>query len=153
MKKKEPQKDGLESVRNSKDELEYDPQSSSAMESSSVSAYEVLRMIYKRVKAELLTRTNSNLKLLNAMIRCNPLERPTFLESQVRTVEQLDEFSEYVSNALSFVDKHDGQGAQGGEKIQLAAGTIETIRDILRDIEELQNRIKKNEVIFERPHD
>lgn len=116
----------------------------------------VLKMIYKRVKAELLTKQNVNLKLLNALLRCTGAQRYMLLESRIRRLEQLMEFSDYVQEALDFVEENDGKGAQGTERVQLGPDMIEMMRDVMRDIKELQKRLKmggKDGVVYERLHD
>lgn len=148
--KKEEGKGGcLESRLNEKQELEYDPfpsKKSEVSDGSNSQALMVLRMIYRRVKAELLMRDNHHFKLLHSLLQFDASQRVAFLESNFRQLDQLTLFTEYLRNAIEFVSNHDGHGEQGGERVQLTADTIEIMRDVMRDVDELRGRLNTNKV-------
>lgn len=142
IKKEEERFNGLEPIVNDRNELVFEPQKFSPSDRRQESpALSVLKLIYKRVKAEMLTKSDTNIKLLHTLLRCKPDERLTLLQQQLRRIELIMNFAEYVEDALAFVEAHDGRGMQGGEQVQLAAGTVEVLRDVLRDIRDFQRQL------------
>lgn len=72
--KQEERSGGLEPTLNENNELEYDPSKKSRYPSrpGASESLDVLKMIQRRVVAEIRTMGNLNLKLLNDLIRMNP---------------------------------------------------------------------------------
>eukprot|EP01033_Poteriospumella_lacustris_P008179 gene8179-5893_t len=143
----------LSSERKSRSRLKTFSVSDRRQESPALS---VLKLIYKRVKAEMLTKSDTNIKLLHALLRCKPDDRLPLLQQQLRRIELIMNFAEYVEDALAFVEAHDGRGRQGGEQVQLAAGTVEVLRDVLRDIRDFQRQLspsRDDDIVYENGSD
>lgn len=157
IKKEEERFSGLEPIVNDRNELVFEPQKFSPSDRRQESqALSILKLIYKRVKAEMLTKSDANLKLLHALLRCQPEERLPLLQQQLRRIELILNFIEYVEDALVFVEANDGRGTQGGEQVQLKAGTVEVLRDILRDLHDFKGRLspsRDDDVVYESASD
>jgi hypothetical protein len=157
IKKEEERFSGIEPIVNDRNELVFEPQTFSVSDRRQESpALSVLKLIYKRVKAEMLTKSDTNIKLLHALLRCKPDDRLPLLQQQLRRIELIMNFTEYVEDALAFVEAHDGRGRQGGEQVQLAAGTVEVLRDVLRDIRDFQRQLspsRDDDIVYENGSD
>jgi hypothetical protein len=125
---------------------------------SSSTTMKVLEMIQRRLKAELRSQGNGDLKLLALLLSCrDPSQRLDMLESKLDRVEAIESFTIFLQDGIDYIAAHGLQARENPNKeqavkVELSAATFEMMKDILCDVKELSSRLQtgsKDGIAFE----
>ena len=109
--------------------------------SSGQQSIEVLRMIYKRIEAQMKTQGKKELMLLARLFAENdPQRRESLLRSRLGKVEEMDEFALFVASGIEHMTRNE----QAGE--DKFVGKLERMKDIMRSVRQLAVFSNQDEV-------
>lgn len=110
---------------------------------------EVLRLVYKRLEAQLKTRGNKELALLARVVaEDHPERREALLRARLSKVEDMEDFAFFLQDGIQHMTKAasagggEGQGQGQGENQGQGqtVGQLERIKDVLLSVQQLMGR-------------
>lgn len=104
---------------------------------------EVLRLVYKRLEAQLKTQGNKELSLLARIVaEDQPERREALLRARLSKVEDMEDFAFFLQDGIQHMTKaaSAGGGAGEGQDQGQSVGQLERIKDVLLSVQQLMRR-------------
>eukprot|EP00597_Dinobryon_sp_UTEXLB2267_P007304 CAMPEP_0170086152 /NCGR_PEP_ID=MMETSP0019_2-20121128/20884_1 /TAXON_ID=98059 /ORGANISM="Dinobryon sp., Strain UTEXLB2267" /LENGTH=251 /DNA_ID=CAMNT_0010303025 /DNA_START=301 /DNA_END=1056 /DNA_ORIENTATION=+ len=97
---------------------------------------DVLKMIQRRLKAQIAMKEREEVQLLAALLQENDSNvRQSLLRSRLNKVESLQKFASFVEAGIAHINNNSNiNNNSSNEKIELSAGSSERMKDILYDV-------------------
>jgi len=104
----------------------------------------ILRMIQRRLKAELRMKGRAEVQLLaRLMAEADPKERYSVMKNALDRVEALEDFASFLQNGIDHLNQAGfvAKPSQNEGSVELPVSTVERMRDILYDVQQLSKML------------
>lgn len=125
------------------DEERRGPGAANKEEAQKDTALSVLKMVRRRLKAEVVTRDQQEFRLLAALLPLDPSDRSVLLHQELTLIESIESFTKFVQEGVKYINENGLQAVDraGTGTVQLPATTVAVMKDILLDLKGMQDKL------------
>eukprot|EP01036_Dinobryon_divergens_P024805 gene24805-33285_t len=130
----------------SDNEAEFDREQEKLLQGIGQKTVEVLKMILRRLKAQIATAGRDELQLLADLLQeDNPETRMLMLRKELKRVEAIESFCSFLQDGVEHIRQKGGSARDPNDAkttVELSANTISKMEDILYDVTSMKKELE-----------